>query len=89
MKDNYIYNNENLEQKLSNDCFFLVRIKYRQNATYQGEITLVNGENKKIFFRSLLELITLLEEALNINQLPSNYEFRSWKKDKDLLKKNI
>ena len=45
---------------------FLVRIQYRQNATWQGHVTWVD-ENKTVPFRSALELIKLMDEALEEN----------------------
>ena len=42
---------------------FLVRVKYRQNATWQGEIVWVEG-NQRQYFRSALELLKLIDSAL-------------------------
>ena len=41
---------------------FLVRIQYRQNASWQGEI-LWHERERTVKFRSLLELLTVLDEA--------------------------
>ena len=45
---------------------FLVRIQYRQNASWQGHVTWVE-ENKTVPFRSALELIKLIDNAQNEN----------------------
>lgn len=42
---------------------FVVRVLFRQNATWQGVVNWVEG-NKTQHFRSMLELIHLLEDAL-------------------------
>lgn len=42
---------------------FLLDIQHRQNATWQGSIIWVDRQNKQ-YFRSALELIKLIESAL-------------------------
>lgn len=42
---------------------FLLDIQHRQNSTWQGSITWVDRQNKQ-HFRSTLELIKLIESAL-------------------------
>ncbi len=42
---------------------FVVRVMFRQNATWQGTVSWVEG-GKTQHFRSMLELIHLLEDAL-------------------------
>lgn len=42
---------------------FLLDIQHRQNATWQGSVTWVDRQNKQ-YFRSALELIKLIESAL-------------------------
>ena len=60
------------------DCAFLIRIIFRQNATWMGEIHWLNGE-KKIYFRSLMEMIMLMQDALDQCGLPpAEYSFRTW-----------
>lgn len=43
---------------------FVVTIQHSQNSTWQGEVTWVTGENEKIHFRSGLELIKIMNEAI-------------------------
>lgn len=52
---------------------FIIRVQHRQNSTWQGRITWAD-ENKTLNFRSIWEMIHLMESALNKNidpdQLP-------------------
>ncbi len=59
-----------LEQKKAT---FLVHIKFRQNATWQGSITWVEKE-KTQNFRSALEMLKLMDEARH----PSAKEVVNW-----------
>ena len=47
------------------DATFLIRVKYRQNSSWQGEVTWVDGQ-KREYFRSALELIRLIDSALEV-----------------------
>ena len=55
------------ERRLTNKAgdigTFLVRVKYRQNATWQGEVIWVEKNNRQ-YFRSALELLKLIDGAL-------------------------
>lgn len=63
-----------IETALKQDrATFLVHIKFRQNATWQGSITWVEQE-KTQNFRSALEMLKLMEEA----RLPSAKEVVDW-----------
>ena len=42
---------------------FIVRVKYRQNATWQGEVVWAEKQERK-YFRSALELLKLIDSAL-------------------------
>ena len=46
------------------DATFIVRVMYRQNASWQGEVTWVDRQ-KKERFRSALELVRLLDSAMS------------------------
>lgn len=52
-----------LNDRKGNIGTFLVRVKYRQNATWQGEVVWVE-KNRKQYFRSALELLKLIDGAL-------------------------
>lgn len=53
----------NLENKKGEEGTFIVQVKYRQNATWQGQVVWAE-ENKKMYFRSALELLRLIDDAL-------------------------
>mgnify|MGYP000121549684 CR=1 FL=1 len=57
---------------------FLIRIYFKQHANWQGTIQWLET-NKTVPFRSVLELISLLNEAVDKN-FPANegLDFRSW-----------
>ena len=58
---------------------FLVRIQYHQNASWQGTIQWLDGR-KTLPFRSMLEMIHLMEEALNLHTDHQwDEQFRHWK----------
>ncbi len=53
-----------LTEKSGEQGTFMIHVQYRQNATWQGQITWV--ENKKtVHFRSALELLKLIDSALS------------------------
>jgi len=65
--------------KYTGDATFSVRFHFRQNATCQGELYWVE-KKQKINFRSLLEMIMLMQEAMDmINSPYTDYKIRSWK----------
>ena len=43
---------------------FIVNVMFRENATWQGEVVCAD-EKKKQYFRSALELIKMIDGALN------------------------
>ena len=45
------------------DATFVIRVQYRQHASWQGEVTWIDGQ-KKEYFRSALELVRLIDGAL-------------------------
>ena len=50
---------------------FIIRVQHRQNSTWQGRITWAD-ENKTLNFRSIWEMIHLMESALNKDVDPSD-----------------
>lgn len=65
----------------SGSCDFLIRIQFRQNATWQGEIEWLYGGRKshRWFFRSLLEMVCLMEDALEKEGgVKATSRLRSW-----------
>ena len=58
-----------LSVALSNRCSsklatFRIRILFRQNASWQGSVSWIEG-NQEEYFRSVLELMVLIDDALN------------------------
>lgn len=49
------------------DATFVVRMMYRQHSSWQGEVTWIDRE-KKEYFRSAMELIKLLDSAVNASK---------------------
>lgn len=69
------------KSKVSKDASFLVRIIFRKNASFQGEVHWLDT-NKKRSFRSSLELVNLMLNAMEDAGMPeSDYTIRSWKSD--------
>ena len=62
-----------MDKKRGEQDTFIVRIQYRQNASWQGHVTWVD-ENRTVPFRSALELIKLLDST-------QNDEADEWKKE--------
>ena len=54
------------EEAVSSKCTFEITVKSRQNATWQGQI-LWAEKNTKQSFRSVLEMLKLMDEALHGN----------------------
>lgn len=53
---------------------FLTQVQYRQNATWQGKVVWAD-ENKTQYFRSALELMKLIDGALNKGNEETTIEF--------------
>lgn len=47
---------------------FFVNILYCENSTWQGYVVLT-GSNKRMYFKSALELIMIINEALGQNEI--------------------
>ena len=52
-----------MEERSSKPASFLIEIRYQQHQTWQGTITWLEAK-KKVNFRSALELIRLMNSAL-------------------------
>ncbi len=55
---------EKVIEQRGKEATFVIRVKFRQHSSWQGEITWVDGQ-KKEYFRSALELIKLMDSALH------------------------
>lgn len=56
---------------------FVVNIKCRQNHTWQGTVKWIEGQKEKSF-RSALELIKLMESAIEIADEEENVDEPTW-----------
>jgi len=67
----------NLKASSKGQAFF-IRVKFRRNNCWQGTIQWLEGE-KTCSFRSLLEMIFLIHEALeNADTIENRQPNRSW-----------
>lgn len=60
-----LMNDEDLLSRHGDLGSFIVRVQHRQNSSWQGRITWMD-QNKTVYFRSIWEMIKLVEEALNM-----------------------
>lgn len=60
-----VWKEEELMAEKGDEATFVVHIQYRQNATWQGEVLWAEGR-RKVHFRSALELLKLMDGALNL-----------------------
>lgn len=63
---------EEMEKQHGEKATFVVRIQYRQNATWQGQVTWAE-KNKTINFRSALELLKLIDST-SADGIEENWE---------------
>ena len=65
MKENLekVINDEEMLKMHGDLGTFIVRVQHRQNSSWQGRITWVE-EDKTVYFRSVWEMMKLIEEAL-------------------------
>ena len=55
---------EEMQEERGKEGTFIVQVQYRQNATWQGQVIWAE-ENRKEHFRSALELIKLIDSAMD------------------------
>lgn len=67
-----VMSGEEMERLHGDKATFVVRIQYRQNATWQGQVTWAE-KNKTINFRSALELLKLIDSTAS-EGLEENWE---------------
>ena len=53
-----------MQEERGKEGTFIVQVQYRQNATWQGQVIWAE-ENRKEHFRSALELIKLIDSAMD------------------------
>lgn len=79
--DGHMYGNDRNagDTVIKNNSFFL-KLKYKQNHSLQGSIQWLE-QKKTVYFRSLMELILLLQEAAS-----EKIDFRSWDVSNGIIK---
>ncbi len=68
---------EELLQKHGDIGTFIIRVQHRQNSTWQGRITWME-EDKTVKFRSVWEMIKLMENAMDTVSVSEEGEEPSW-----------
>ncbi len=64
---------------------FLIRIQFRQNACWQGTVQWLD-QKKSLPFRSLLEMVLLVQEALDQAQAAgAEVRFLSWEDKQEVV----
>ena len=56
---------------------FIIRVQQRQNSSMQGRLTWIE-KNKTVYFRSVWELIRLIDSAVEMNSPSPEEELPSW-----------
>ena len=73
-----VMNDDDLLQKHGDIGTFIVRVQHRQNSSWQGRITWMEND-KTVYFRSIWEMIKLIESAVDTVSAPEDGEFSpSW-----------
>ena len=72
-----IMDDEELLQKHGDIGTFIIRVQHRQNSSWQGRITWME-EDKTIQFRSVWEMIKLIEEAIDTVSVPEEGDEPKW-----------
>lgn len=65
-----IMKDETLLSKHGDLGTFIVRVQHRQNSSWQGRLTWME-ENKTVYFRSIWEMVKLMESALDTVSAPN------------------
>lgn len=72
------YSRESSKRSLGSDASFMVRVIFRKGANWQGEVHWLET-NQKRSFRSSLELMKLMEEAMDEAGAPEpEFDYRTW-----------
>ena len=80
------YSEQENEFRIPGGTNFLIRIQFRQNSTWQGTIQWLE-ENKTLPFRSVLEMLHLMEEAVENHAVQDRQrQLRTWiiRKDEEM-----
>ncbi len=59
---------------------FIIRVQHRQNSSWQGRITWMD-QDKTVYFRSVWEMIQLIDSALDTVSAPEDRRQPDWQTD--------
>lgn len=76
MKREKIMKDQELLSKHGDMGSFIIRVQQRQNSSMQGRLTWIE-KNKTVYFRSVWELIRLIDSAVEMNS-PQEEEMPTW-----------
>ena len=63
---------------------FFIRINFQQNASWQGSVQWLEGQSTR-FFRSHLELMMLMQEAVDKSGGAEKMVFNSWEDAEEII----
>lgn len=72
-----IMRDEELLSKHGDMGTFIIRVQHRQNSSWQGRITWMD-QDKTMYFRSIWELVKLIDSALDMVSPPEDDRTPSW-----------
>ena len=76
-----IMSDEKLLSKHGDIGSFIVRVQHRQNSSWQGRITWME-QNKTVNFRSVWEMVKLIEDAVDTVSVPEDEATQGWFEDR-------
>jgi hypothetical protein len=79
-------NSDDVKNQITGGQTFVVDIKYRQNHTWQGVVKWVE-QKKELPFRSALELIKLMDSAMEETEPEKNEDVLKWQDSSDVVGK--
>ena len=70
-------NDEELLSRHGDLGTFIIRVQHRQNSSWQGRITWMD-EDKTVYFRSMWEMLKLIDSAVGTGGQEESLEEPSW-----------
>ena len=70
-------NDEELLSRHGDLGTFIIRVQHRQNSSWQGRITWMD-EDKTVYFRSMWEMLKLIDSAVGTGGQDESLEEPSW-----------
>ena len=72
-------NDEELLSRHGDLGTFIIRVQHRQNSSWQGRITWMD-EDKTVYFRSMWEMLKLIDSAVGTGGQDESLDEPSWTK---------